>query len=214
MSSIKNLLESNNMAIRHLELRREVLERSKQNLFWIENNLINDLDRCYFLVYREGPICLIVEDTKASFNEFVMYLSFNGKLIFDIGISDSFLEECKEMMLEKASFLCDVVNLLKIDARISFNFVKNNLEICESGRTTKDDILERYNLKFDKEFNLTIEISEHSKEMKELAEKLKKIYPSISISYTKSLNYITHQRNISWRLEEQLEKYQASFPNI
>lgn len=210
MTKINELMRVNAHSIKDAENMKKLLERSHQNLIWISENTIEEIsDSNYFLVYKKQKILLVVSVESVKRNSYIMFLSVNGRVVSDICIFDRMtLEEAKQILLEKAEFLYDVVTILDLKGKISLDFVDSKLMAHTRGTqhyiSGKDD----YDIIIDDNFNLTIKPQHKNLEMIKKANSLKEKHSSVLVEILPDLSYYSyHTRAGNSRLEVLLKTY-------
>ncbi len=197
MKSLSSWINKNSNDIHSLERKKLILNISSENLLWIKENYIQDVSEDWFLVYsnKNTKLSVLVRDN--STNRYIMCLIVENKFVADIEImhnSSLSLEECKQILLEKADVLYSLYTSICLDRHISFYWHNDHLSLYNLGddcQYTK----KRYALAFDEKLNPTVTVDGRVDEMKEIAEKLKEMHPSIKIEYYHILPLrITHRR--------------------
>lgn len=197
MKSLGFLDSEYNKQIMYLEERKLMLDISNNNLSWIKENLIEEYIPFCFFVFEDKDIRLFVEIINFSQNAYIMFLSIEGVLISDIEFqysSNINLEECKQILLEKASLLYDLRKSICNLHRISFDWHNNHLSLHNLGEEYQDH-RDKYAIYFDKNLNLTLVVE--NEKMKLKAEELKKKHDSILVKYEFVFPAkITHARDL------------------
>lgn len=172
MKSLGFLDSEYNKQIMYLEERKLMLDISNNNLSWIKENLIEEYIPFCFFVFEDKDIRLFVEIINFSQNAYIMFLSIEGVLISDIKFqynSNINLEECKQILLEKASLLYDLRKSICNLHRISFDWYNNHLSLHNLGEEYQDH-RDKYAIYFDKNLNLTLVVDNRNEKMKLKAE--------------------------------------------
>lgn len=197
MKSLSSWINKNSNDIHSLEHKKRILNISSENLFWIKDNYIQDVYEDCFLVYsnKNTKLTVLVHDNYT--NRYIMCLIIENEFVADIEIihdSPLSLEECKQILLEKAYILYSLKTSICIDRHISFNWHIDHLRLYNLGDDLQD-IKKRYALSFDKNLNPTVTVDWRVDEMKKITEKLKEMHPSIIIEYDHVFpSRITHRR--------------------
>lgn len=197
MKSLSSWIDQNSDDIHSLEHKKRILHISGENLCWIKDNYIQDICENCFLVYSDKNIKLIVNIRDSLFNRYVMFLVIENELIADIEIinySSLKLEECKQILLEKADILYSLKTSICLFRHISFDCNNDHLSLYNYGDDRQNNE-KRYALFFDRNLNPKVIVDGRINEMKNIAEKLKEMHPSIAIEYDYILPpRIKHQR--------------------
>lgn len=188
MSYLERLFLDSSERELYLEKEKEVLNKAKNNLSWIRDNIIRELKHSsytWFVVFSHLKTTLVVIPMNPVFNDFSMVLIVDNYPISDIRFtadSEINLEECKQILLEKEELLNNTVRLICNDRCISFEYFKNCINLCDY---TRDTFLneERYKIIFDNNLDMTLRVSPDDEKMKDKAEKLKKMHDSIKLEY-------------------------------
>ncbi len=203
MKSLSSWIKKSSNDIHSLEHKKRILNISSENLCWTKDNYIQDVYEDCFLVYSNKNTKLVVVVRDNYTNRYTMCLIIENEFVADIEIiydSPLSLEECKQILLEKADILSSLKTSICIDTHISFNWHIDHLRLYNFGddyQNTK----KRYALSFDKNLNPTVTVDWRVDEMKKIAEKLKEMHPSIMIEYDHILPLsITHRRPLPGNL--------------